>query len=279
MLQDQIINFSIGCIGALAPEAFRLYNLRTQDIFKWSWSYLLYSIPFILVSGFVAWVADPSTKWAAFYTGLTTPVLLNTVLKDTAKSEKELKNIQDELNVNAGELIKIKKLNVRLLEEIKELQEKLTEKESLLQNIANKSINMNESEGGIVHTKDISPSDETILRGMPTSKPEGTIFQPRSISPSEETIFQPRPVSSSDGTVFQPVINHEKKFFISAKTVLVLILFFLSLTIVFIIYYFRINFVWFIRLAIYLIAILTFLKFISVFLLKNIYIKTFLKGI
>ncbi len=92
-------NFLIGCAGAFAPEALRLYNLRTQKTtLSFSWKYLAYLIPFILVGGFIAWILEPTSKWAAFYSGLTAPVLLTTVMKDTAKAQKELDKIEGELN-------------------------------------------------------------------------------------------------------------------------------------------------------------------------------------
>ncbi len=86
--------FVIGCIGATAPEIVRLYNLRSEPRFQWSWGYLLYSIPFILLGGFIAWILEPSSKYAAFYAGISTPVLVTAVAKNsslgtsTSQSEK-----------------------------------------------------------------------------------------------------------------------------------------------------------------------------------------------
>lgn len=93
-----VINFLIGCGGAVAPEALRLYNLRAQPSLRWSWQYVLLSLPFVLVGGVITWVSDPTSKWAAFYTGLSTPVLLTTALKDTAKAQKDLEDIEKELD-------------------------------------------------------------------------------------------------------------------------------------------------------------------------------------
>jgi hypothetical protein len=92
-----LANFGIGCVGAIAPEAFRLYNLRTQPVLRWSGAYLMFSIPFIFIGGFVAWVLEPTTRWAAFYTGLTAPVLLTTTMRDVAKAQKELVSTQTEI--------------------------------------------------------------------------------------------------------------------------------------------------------------------------------------
>lgn len=96
MQSHNLINFAIGCVGAMAPEIWRLYNLRTQPIFRWSWGYLLFSIPFILLGGLIAWMLEPTTKYAAFYSGLTTPTLLTTALKDSTKALKESKEIEIE---------------------------------------------------------------------------------------------------------------------------------------------------------------------------------------
>jgi hypothetical protein len=75
--------FVIGCIGATAPEIVRLYNLRSESSkFQWSWGYVLYSIPFILLGGFIAWILEPSSKYAAFYAGISTPVLVTAVAKN-----------------------------------------------------------------------------------------------------------------------------------------------------------------------------------------------------
>jgi hypothetical protein len=110
-----LANFWIGCVGAIAPEAFRLYNLRTQPVLRWSLSYLIFSIPFILIGGFVAWALEPTTKWAAFYSGLTAPVLLTTAMKDAAKAQKEListqteiKELENKLNNSEEEKLKLK---------------------------------------------------------------------------------------------------------------------------------------------------------------------------
>jgi len=76
--------FVIGCIGATAPEIVRLYNLRSEPRFQWSWGYVLYSIPFILLGGFIAWILEPSSKYAAFYAGISTPVLVTAVAKNSS---------------------------------------------------------------------------------------------------------------------------------------------------------------------------------------------------
>jgi hypothetical protein len=119
------INFLIGCTGAAAPEAWRLYNLRTQAVFRWSWGYLVFSIPFILLGGIIAWILEPTSKWAAFYSGLTAPVLLTTAMKDAAKAQKELEDIESKLNKSQLELEDIEsKLNESQLEKRQLVEEK-----------------------------------------------------------------------------------------------------------------------------------------------------------
>lgn len=90
-------NFAVGCAGALAPESWRLYNLRTNPRLRWSLGYVSCTIPFLIVGGFISWTLEPTTKWAAFYSGLTAPILLTAAMKDTAKSQKELEDIEAEL--------------------------------------------------------------------------------------------------------------------------------------------------------------------------------------
>lgn len=109
-----LTNFLIGCAGAAAPEAWRLYNLRTRRSFTWSWGYLFCSVPFILIGGFIAWCLDPTTKWAAFYSGLTAPVLLTTAMRESAKSQSELEETE----------AKLKEADDRRREEAKRPEEK-----------------------------------------------------------------------------------------------------------------------------------------------------------
>lgn len=127
-------NFWIGCIGAAAPEALRLYNLRSQPVFRWSWGYLMFSIPFLIVGGFIAWVLEPSTRWAAFYSGLTAPVLLTTVLKDTAKAQKELEEVEkerDQIQQEREELKASNKVFRKTIEELKRELERLQRETAL----------------------------------------------------------------------------------------------------------------------------------------------------
>jgi hypothetical protein len=118
-------NFLSGCVGAIAPAALRLYNLRTEPVFRWSPSYLVCIIPFIFIGGCVAWFLEPTTKWAAFYSGLTAPVLLSTALKDSVKAQKDLAEIQNEFE-------KLKQENNSSEEEINKLKQENKELQSLL---------------------------------------------------------------------------------------------------------------------------------------------------
>ena len=84
--------FLIGCIGALAPEIIRVYKLRLSPTVQWSWGYLLFSVPFILLGGFMAYILEPTTNYAAFYTGVSTPFIVTTLAKD---SERDAQAIRD----------------------------------------------------------------------------------------------------------------------------------------------------------------------------------------
>jgi len=88
--------FLIGCIGALAPEIIRLYKLRFNPSVRWSWSYLLFSIPFILLGGFMAYILEPTTSYAAFYTGVSTPFIVTTLTKDAERETQAIQRLPQE---------------------------------------------------------------------------------------------------------------------------------------------------------------------------------------
>ncbi len=67
----------------IAPEILRLYKLRNSLRFIWSWSYVLISIVFVLLGGFVAYILEPSNNYAAFYSGVGTPFIINAITKET----------------------------------------------------------------------------------------------------------------------------------------------------------------------------------------------------
>ena len=75
--------FFIGCVGAIAPEILRLYRLRDSLRFNWSWSYILISVFFVLLGGFVSSILEPSNNYAAFYSGVGTPFIINAITKET----------------------------------------------------------------------------------------------------------------------------------------------------------------------------------------------------
>ena len=90
-------SFLIGCVGAIAPEILRLYKLRSSIRITWSWSYVLVSIPFILLGGFVAYILEPQNYYAAFYSGIGTPFIVNAIAKETqqAASTQDIPVVQD----------------------------------------------------------------------------------------------------------------------------------------------------------------------------------------
>jgi regulator of replication initiation timing len=115
-------NFWVGCIGALAPEALRLYKLRTNAVFKWNPSYLICTLPFVVVGGFIASLSEPTAEWSAFYSGLCAPVLINTAAKDAAKVEKELVTTRTEIKELESKSSEAVKENEKLQAKIQELQ-------------------------------------------------------------------------------------------------------------------------------------------------------------
>ncbi len=78
--------FFIGCVGAIAPEILRLYRLRNSLRFTWSWGYIVISIVFVLLGGFVAYILEPSNNYAAFYSGVGTPFIINAITKETQEA-------------------------------------------------------------------------------------------------------------------------------------------------------------------------------------------------
>src|SRR5262245_46981148 len=74
--------FLLGCAGALAPEVVRLYGIRSRPRqFKWSWFYIVISLLFACLGGLLALTLPATTYWGAVYAGISTPVLVNTVLR------------------------------------------------------------------------------------------------------------------------------------------------------------------------------------------------------
>ncbi len=97
MMLENYHVFLIGCVGAIAPEILRLYRLRNSLRFTWSWGYILISIVFVLLGGFVAYILDPSNSYAAFYSGVGTPFIINAITKETqeAVTPQEIPVVRD----------------------------------------------------------------------------------------------------------------------------------------------------------------------------------------
>lgn len=89
--------FFIGCIGAIAPEILRFYRLRDSLRFSWSWGYILISILFVLLGGFITYILKPSNNYAAFYSGVSTPFIINAIAKETqsAASPQDIPVVRD----------------------------------------------------------------------------------------------------------------------------------------------------------------------------------------
>ena len=74
--------FLLGAAGTAAPEILRLYELRTKpEEFKWSWSYLVFTLLFLVLGGLVAVILPATTVWGAFYSGLSLPVVITAAAK------------------------------------------------------------------------------------------------------------------------------------------------------------------------------------------------------
>jgi hypothetical protein len=88
--------FALGAAGALAPEIVRLYSLRTKrNRFHWSSFYVVISILFASLGGLLAVALPATTKWGAIYVGVSTPVLVNTILKKVSLGHTEFKGQTD----------------------------------------------------------------------------------------------------------------------------------------------------------------------------------------
>ena len=77
-----MIIFLLGMLGALAPEIVRLYTIRSHPHrFRWSRFYIVVSILFSILGGVIAVVLPATTLWGAVYVGVSTPMLVNGILK------------------------------------------------------------------------------------------------------------------------------------------------------------------------------------------------------
>ena len=82
--------FLLGAIGGVAPEALRLYSLAKEgQHFRFSAFYVAMSIVFALLAGLVAVLLPSPNERAAFYAGISTPVLINTVAKKVQRPRRK----------------------------------------------------------------------------------------------------------------------------------------------------------------------------------------------
>lgn len=82
------IVYVLGCFGALAPEIVRLYRLRSRsNVLRWSWFYLIISGLFANLGGVLALAMPATTAWGAMYVGISTPILINAVLKNAGRND------------------------------------------------------------------------------------------------------------------------------------------------------------------------------------------------
>ena len=103
--------FLLGCVGAIAPEVVRLYNLRTRPEFTWSWYYLVVSALFALLGGVVAWIMPATTYYGAFYAGVATPLVVSVMLKDRESPKQRMAQVQ------ASSIVENQKLIAELLKD------------------------------------------------------------------------------------------------------------------------------------------------------------------
>ncbi len=85
--------FLLGALGAVAPEIVRLYSIATGrgQGFTWSWSYIGISFAFACLGGVVAVLLPSENVRAAFYAGISTPVIINTAAKKVRGRAKRKK--------------------------------------------------------------------------------------------------------------------------------------------------------------------------------------------
>jgi hypothetical protein len=71
-----------GMLGALAPEIVRLYAIRRNPRrFRWTWFYVVVSLLFAGLGGALAVALPATTAWAALYVGVSTPTVVNAIVR------------------------------------------------------------------------------------------------------------------------------------------------------------------------------------------------------
>lgn len=98
--------FALGALGALAPEIVRLWKIRSEPKrFVWSWFYLIVSLLFACLGGIVAVLLPSENARAAFYAGISTPVLINTAAKNiNAANRKRKRALKGDTSLVEGRL-------------------------------------------------------------------------------------------------------------------------------------------------------------------------------
>jgi hypothetical protein len=94
-MTDWQLHFLLGAIGALAPEVVRL---RTVFInggeYTWSRSLVIFSILYAAIAGLVAAILPSANPYAAFYSGISTDVLIGKAHAAAAGTRKRKKASQ-----------------------------------------------------------------------------------------------------------------------------------------------------------------------------------------
>src|ERR1035437_6210647 len=83
---NDILVFTLGCFGALAPEMVRLYRLRARPPKSgFSSFYYLISGIYALLGGIVALALPAVTMHAALYAGITTSIAISAAARNKQK--------------------------------------------------------------------------------------------------------------------------------------------------------------------------------------------------
>ncbi|GHF03702.1 hypothetical protein [Streptomyces morookaense] len=90
MTEHTVQIYSLGMVGALAPEIVRLYRLREKaGAVRWSWFFVGASLAFAALGGLLALVLPATTLFGAIYIGASTPVLVNSIAKGAMDAAKQ----------------------------------------------------------------------------------------------------------------------------------------------------------------------------------------------
>ena len=93
-----VLVFCVGCVGAIAPEVVRLYQLRRAWNKKgFSPAYWMISAAFAALGGVMAVILPAVNLYAAFYAGATMPVTISAMARHKDKGLVSLANCAPEL--------------------------------------------------------------------------------------------------------------------------------------------------------------------------------------